>query len=139
MIRLPPRSTRTDTLLPYTTLFRSWVNRDTGNAHTATAYHPANFDRPRRVPPGADGWDSDYLLPGEGFALTLTVPGVYDYYCIPHEHAGMVGRIIVGEHGPGSWMDRPGVDDGLPDVAHRAFPPVAEVMEKGEVRGGWTG
>src|SRR3546814_13527503 len=25
MIRRPPRSTRTDTLLPYTTLFRSWV------------------------------------------------------------------------------------------------------------------
>src|SRR3546814_13061306 len=30
MIRLPPRSTRTDTLFPYTTLFRSVVN-----AHTA--------------------------------------------------------------------------------------------------------
>src|SRR3546814_15690942 len=25
MIRLPPRATRTDTLFPYTTLFRSWV------------------------------------------------------------------------------------------------------------------
>src|SRR3546814_18213710 len=25
MIRLPPRSTRTDTLFPYTTLFRSWA------------------------------------------------------------------------------------------------------------------
>src|SRR3546814_20774778 len=24
MIRLPPKSTRTDTLFPYTTLFRSW-------------------------------------------------------------------------------------------------------------------
>src|SRR3546814_15623339 len=24
IIRLPPRSTRTDTLLPYTTIFRSW-------------------------------------------------------------------------------------------------------------------
>src|SRR3546814_14162343 len=27
MIRRPPRSTRTDTLFPYTTLFRSYVNR----------------------------------------------------------------------------------------------------------------
>src|SRR3546814_3486977 len=26
MIRRPPRSTRTDTLFPYTTLFRSWPN-----------------------------------------------------------------------------------------------------------------
>src|SRR3546814_12813735 len=32
MIRLPPRSTRTDTLVPYTTLFRSAVVRDTLNA-----------------------------------------------------------------------------------------------------------
>src|SRR3546814_4250002 len=27
MIRRPPRSTRTDTLFPYTTLFRSWIKR----------------------------------------------------------------------------------------------------------------
>src|SRR3546814_18796947 len=27
MIRRPPRSTRTDTLFPYTTLFRSWYNQ----------------------------------------------------------------------------------------------------------------
>src|SRR3546814_15835290 len=26
MIRRPPRSTRTDTLFPYTTLFRSWLH-----------------------------------------------------------------------------------------------------------------
>src|SRR3546814_9643835 len=33
MIRRPPRSTRTDTLFPYTTLFRSsaWTRRDSGN------------------------------------------------------------------------------------------------------------
>src|SRR3546814_1082114 len=30
MIRRPPRSTRTDTLFPYTTLFRSWVRDSTG-------------------------------------------------------------------------------------------------------------
>src|SRR3546814_13176986 len=30
MIRLPPRSTRTDTLFPYTTLFRSWCRRTAG-------------------------------------------------------------------------------------------------------------
>src|SRR3546814_19049800 len=29
MIRRPPRSTRTDTLFPYTTLFRSWRRRAT--------------------------------------------------------------------------------------------------------------
>jgi hypothetical protein len=34
--------------------------------------------------------------PGDAFEMTLTVPGVYDYYCLPHEQAGMVGRIVVG-------------------------------------------
>src|SRR3546814_3934845 len=28
IIRRPPRSTRTDTLFPYTTLFRSWIAED---------------------------------------------------------------------------------------------------------------
>src|SRR3546814_12744737 len=28
MLRRPPRSTRTDTLFPYTTLFRSWLGVD---------------------------------------------------------------------------------------------------------------
>src|SRR3546814_7605627 len=32
MLRRPPRSTRTDTLFPYTTLFRSVVGRDDGRA-----------------------------------------------------------------------------------------------------------
>src|SRR3546814_11223376 len=31
MIRRPPRSTRTDTLFPYTTLFRSWNTDSEGN------------------------------------------------------------------------------------------------------------
>src|SRR3546814_4182383 len=31
MIRRPPRSTRTDTLFPYTTLFRSWAPRRLGD------------------------------------------------------------------------------------------------------------
>src|SRR3546814_18515947 len=50
MERRPPRSTRTDTLLPYTTLFRS---REHGVAHTRR--------RPRRRGLGAAGADG---LPG---------------------------------------------------------------------------
>src|SRR3546814_16191848 len=37
MIRLPPRSTRTDTLFPYTTLFRS-ARASIGTARPAAAY-----------------------------------------------------------------------------------------------------
>ena len=85
-----------------------WLNVDPGNAHTATAYHPANFDRPRRIPAAATPWDSDYLLPEEGFAVTLTAEGIYDYFCVPHEHAGMVGRLIVGDPARRSLDRRPG-------------------------------
>lgn len=111
-----------------------WVNADAGNTHTATAYHPANFGRPRRIPAAATPWDSDYLLPDEDFAVTLTAEGVYDYYCVPHEHAGMVGRIVVGNPGADAWMQDPGAAGDLPEVALDGFPPVAEIMEKGLVR-----
>src|SRR3546814_3577724 len=40
MIRRPPRSTRTDTLFPYTTLFRSLVDRD----HLAPAFERLVLD-----------------------------------------------------------------------------------------------
>src|SRR3546814_350967 len=45
MIRRPPRSTRTDTLFPYTTLFRSHVFRqDTGHYQTFfLAPHPVHI------------------------------------------------------------------------------------------------
>src|SRR3546814_16024025 len=39
MIRRPPRSTRTDTLFPYTTLFRSGEHRGRGDAALAQQGH----------------------------------------------------------------------------------------------------
>ena len=45
------------------------------------------------------------LLPGEHFEVTLTAERVYDYTRVPHEHAGMVGRLIVGQPtGPGRLL-----------------------------------
>src|SRR3546814_4551907 len=41
MIRRPPRSTRTDTLFPYTTLFRSSAHRRVG-AHLGFQHHRSN-------------------------------------------------------------------------------------------------
>ncbi len=111
-----------------------WVNRDPGNAHTATAYHPGNFDKPRRIPQAATPWNSDYLLPEEAFEVTLTEPGVYDFFCVPHEHAGMVGRIVVGSPHPPGWTDGPGAAEGIPQIALRGFPTVDEIMKKGLVR-----
>jgi plastocyanin len=118
-----------------------WTVRE--NVHTATAYHPANGNRSRRIPDGAAPWDSGYLVsPGDSFSVTLTVPGVYDYFCEPHEHGGMVGRIIVGHPaGPGTrpfdyFQNRDPAPDWLPvpEAARRIFPAVVDIMETGVVR-----
>ena len=111
-----------------------WVNLDSVNSHTSTAYHPANFDKPRRLPENATPWDSDYLLPGEAFEVTLTQPGVYDFFCVPHEHAGMVGRIVVGSAQPQGWSDGPDARDGIPEIALQGFPTLNEIMRKRVVR-----
>jgi hypothetical protein len=85
-----------------------WSNRDAGNAHTVTAYHPAIFGRPRRIPAAARPWDSD-----------------------------MVGRIVVGAPPPGAAEQPPDPDLApLPEVALNGFPPVAEILERGVVRRG---
>jgi plastocyanin len=111
-----------------------WTNLNPGNSHTTTAYNPANFERPRRMPKAAKPWDSDYLLPNESFSVTFTEQGVYDYYCIPHEHAGMVGRIIVGEPEAHDWTEQVGGNGNLPEEALKAFPMVEDIMTRGIVR-----
>src|SRR3546814_19458856 len=50
MIRRPPRSTRTDTLFPYTTLFRSYAGRTIGAARPiGDRLAAAESDPPQRV------------------------------------------------------------------------------------------
>jgi plastocyanin len=117
-----------------------WIVRE--NVHTATAYHPRNDNHPLRIPEKAEPWDSGFLVhPGDHFDVTLTVPGVYDYYCMPHEAVGMVGRIVVGEPlGPGAepfdyWVGRPGTDSWhhVPDVARQTFPSVGQILHERRV------
>ena len=105
-----------------------WTNRDKSNSHTATAYAAENDDHSRRIPEGAKAFDSDYLLPDESFEVTLTVPGVYDYFCIPHEMSGMVGRIIVAEAGQTAFEDYPPGD--LEKEVLDGFPSIAEILAK---------
>lgn len=111
-----------------------WTNLNPGNSHTATAYNPANFERPLRMPKAAKSWNSDYLLPAESFSVTFTELGVYDYYCIPHEQAGMVGRIIVGEPELHGWMESVDANRDLPEEALKALPMVEDIMANGIVR-----
>ncbi|MEO8837788.1 MAG: plastocyanin/azurin family copper-binding protein [Herbaspirillum sp.] len=113
------------------------------SVHTTTAYHPKNGNHSLRIPEAAVPWDSGYLInPKDHFDVTLTTEGVYDYFCIPHEMAGMVGRIIVGHAtGPGAqpfdyfkhdpkaakWL-------AVPAAAAKAFPSVADILHKKIVR-----
>lgn len=110
-----------------------FVNRDPVNSHTATAYHPELFDRPARIPDGAAPWNSDFLLPDESFEVTLEVPGVYDYYCLPHEMAGMVGRIVVGRPSDLGWHGVAQDTDDLPEAALRAFPTVEAILDQSRI------
>src|SRR3546814_3126231 len=50
MIRRPPRSTRTDTLFPYTTLFRSLQRPALRNAPDDGRYHPNPVQRRHERP-----------------------------------------------------------------------------------------
>lgn len=122
---------------PYGLLIRPgqtvrWTNLDKSNSHTATAYAAENDDHPRRIPDGAVPFNSDYLLPGKSFEVTLEIPGVYDYFCVPHEMSGMVGRIIVAERGQTNLVDYPAGD--LDQVVLDGFPAIADILANSPLR-----
>jgi plastocyanin len=118
------------------------------NVHTVTAYHPRNANHSLRIPKEAQPFDSGFLVnPGATFEQRLTVEGVYDYFCLPHEIAGMVGRIVVGKAtGPGAlpfdyfkglpeakgWLE-------VPEAAQAAFPSIERILREKIVRGPLAG
>lgn len=61
----------------------------------AAGSHSATADA-KRTPSDAAPFDSGVIDDG-GYEHTFEMAGTYDYYCIPHESMGMVGRIVVGE------------------------------------------
>jgi plastocyanin len=118
-----------------------WIVRE--NVHTTTAYHPQNDNHSLRIPERATPWDSGFLVrPGAHFEIALIEPGVYDYYCAPHEGAGMVGRIVVGKpSGPGGepfdyWVGKAGTQSwrSVPHAARAAFPSVQRILAERRVR-----
>jgi plastocyanin len=106
------------------------------NVHTTTAYSPTNANHSLRIPESARPWSSDLLLPGQSFQVTLTVEGVYDYFCMPHEEGGMVGRLIVGRpSGPGTLPFDYFKAQGrhwkpVPPAAQKTFPTIDDVMRR---------
>ncbi|NIT58792.1 MAG: hypothetical protein GWN00_21990 [Aliifodinibius sp.] len=79
--------------------------------HTVTAYHPANR-RPKRIPDLAKSFDSGLMEEGDQWFLNITEEGVYDYFCLPHEKLGHVGRIIAGSFDAAD--DYP--EEGIPSI-----------------------
>ncbi|HVA20768.1 MAG TPA: plastocyanin/azurin family copper-binding protein [Candidatus Micrarchaeia archaeon] len=46
------------------------------------------------VPAGATGWNHP-LPPAASWSLALRTPGLYKYFCVPHESLGMLAQITV--------------------------------------------
>lgn len=92
--------------------------------HSATTYHPTQ-DKELRIPQAAKYWNSGLLhMSGETFEQRFEMPGVYDYFCIPHETDGMVGRLVVKEAtGPGS---KP-LSQGISPAGQSAMPTAEEI------------
>src|SRR3546814_15979749 len=66
MLRRPPRSTRTDTLFPYTTLFRSLAAAFESDALQEIASHRTRIDRDGIAPPFGIGTGHLADQPAEG-------------------------------------------------------------------------
>jgi plastocyanin len=113
-------SPETVTVEPGTTII--WTNKD-GVEHTVTAYDA-------KIPSGAAYFDSSggkneaearnasidrWMKRDALFQVTLTVEGVYEYFCVPHELVSppMVGKITVkasGGGGGGGGLAIPGFE-----------------------------
>jgi plastocyanin len=100
----------------------TWVNL-TDQVHTSSA-DPEIANDPDNVelPDGAESWHSGNIEPEGEYSVTLEVPGVYVYFCYPHQDAGMIGRIIVedpddeAEQDDAEQDDATAVDDEADDA-----------------------
>ena len=103
-----------------------WLEVEDGlnDGHSATAFHP-KFDKVLRIPKAAPAWGSDLLFePNAQWERRFSTPGVHDYFCIPHEDMGMVGRILVDEPlGPGTQP----LNVGLSAAAQATMPSLEEL------------
>lgn len=93
--------------------------------HTVTFYHDAG-DRQHRVPEGVEYFDESFSS-GDTASVVLERPGVYDYYCKPHESLGMVGSVVVGENDD---PDQPGLSEPGSDVPDGAAEALRELNDR---------
>lgn len=74
-----------------------WINTSL-LAHTVTGDpSEAAIEGSAALPDGAKTFNSGMLDPEETFTHTFEIKGTYQYFCIPHEGAKMIGWVIVEE------------------------------------------
>lgn len=99
-------------------------------SHTATAYAQAN-DKPQRIPEDGTAFDTGMLTDeGAEHEVTLDTPGVYDYYCAPHEAMGMVATIVVGEPDPHDAAGLAEAQSSLPSGAREKIHGLNETVNE---------
>src|SRR3546814_4457418 len=99
MIRLPPRSTRTDTLFPYTTLFRSLAFLDAGGGYAEEVV--------------ARSSDVTLLPPGMDWATAAAFPVVYatSHLALRHRAHLEAGEVLL-VHGASGGVGLTAVEIG---------------------------
>src|SRR3546814_1593618 len=120
MIRRPPRSTRTDTLFPYTTLFRSVFVTPTDDLKVVGSVLQAKFVDRRH--PVASGYDSDDLAVYSAKGLSFQVSNIAS----PGGKAHKRGSLAIADNyerptGRGGKQDVD-VPQGRPFVAAAPLP-----------------
>lgn len=76
-----------------------------------------------RIPEGADTFDTEVISEGS-HEMTFSTEGTYDYYCMPHQALGMVGRFVVGEPGGPAVGSSP---------EHGDLPESSAIVEQGSI------
>src|SRR3546814_11088581 len=133
MIRRPPRSTRTDTLFPYTTLFRSVHRRD-------SAWHQHARRRAARSPRPEECGMTDALLQVSGLRIEADQPGLAPLLeGLDFEVAAGERLAIVGESGSGKTMATRAIPGLLAAGVHRAAGPIRSEGGSDERRVGKDG
>ena len=75
----------------------SWNNAGQ-TTHTVTADPAKAVNKAdAALPTGAEAWDSGSMAGGQSFRRTFDVPGMYKYFCLPHESIGMLATVIVND------------------------------------------
>ena len=97
--------------------------------HSATAFHPEietySIAPKQRIPKDAPPWNTGMVNEAGAIRnVTFETVGTYDYFCIPHVHTGMVGRIVVGEAGG------PATNDSNPYTSYYSLPDSEQIVNE---------